>query len=158
VSDETMTRIGAAIELSQRGERETARAAFAELWDVVTEPLHRCAVAHAMADVQDDLRDELAWDLLALDAAREVTDQQTSEAGMVGGASGMLPSLHLNLGDDYRRLGDGDAAREHLELGLAATSSLGDDGYAGMIRMGLERLREQLDTRQPAPRDRSGRL
>jgi hypothetical protein len=148
MTDDTMARIAAAIELSRLGERHAARVAFAELWDVVGEPLHRCAVAHGMADVQDDVREELAWDLRALDAAREVTDDQTAQAGMRCGAAAMLPSLHLNLGDDYRRLGDLDAARRHLELGLAATSQLDDNGYGRMIRKGLERLAERLDASQ----------
>jgi hypothetical protein len=147
-----MTRIGAAIDLGQRGERDAARAALGELWGVVTEPLHRCAVAHAMADVQGDPGEELTWDLRALDAAREVTDAETEAAGMAGGAAAVLPSLHLNLGDVYRRLGDVDEARRHLELGLAATAALPDDGYRQMIRMGLDRLAQRLDARQGSDR------
>jgi hypothetical protein len=146
VTTEPMARIGAAIELGQRGEREATRAAFAELWEQVTEPLHRCAVAHAMADVQDDVRQELDWDLRALDAAHSVTDEDTTEAGMPGGAAAMLPSLHLNVGDAHRRLGDLESARRHAKLGLAAASALSDDGYGRGIRVGLKRLAGRLST------------
>ena len=49
--DPTMTRIGRGIELSQQGEREAARAVFAEVWsDIggeVGDPFHRCALAHS---------------------------------------------------------------------------------------------------------------
>ena len=56
----------------------------------------------------------------------------------------MYPSLHLNLGECYRKLGDPDHAREQLERGQAAVGSLGDDGYGQMIKGGLDRLAERL--------------
>lgn len=63
-----MTEIGRGMELSQRGERAAARRVFADVWEQVGgedgDPLHRCALAHAMADVQDDVHDELTWDLV----------------------------------------------------------------------------------------------
>jgi hypothetical protein len=54
------------------------------------------------------------------------------------------PSLHLNLGEDYRKLGDAAAARRHLELGLAAVDTLPDDDYGAMIRGGLHGLAQRL--------------
>jgi hypothetical protein len=145
-ADPMMSRIGAAMELSHRGEREEAREAFTQLWQNADAPLHRCAIAHAMADVQDDPREELAWDLRALDAVADVTDEDVAAAGMTSAAGAMRPSLHLNLGEDYRKLGELAAARRHLELGLAACDALPDDGYGRMIRGGLERLAERLET------------
>ncbi len=95
-----------------------------------------------MADVQDDPADELAWDLRALEAADLVTDEQASQD-----VRGFYPSLHLNLGDVYRRLGDLELARAHLDLGRAALGALGDDGYAQMVRGGLDRLADRLSER-----------
>jgi hypothetical protein len=49
-------------------EREAARRLFADLWEEIGaggDALHRCALAHSMADVQDDVREELVWDLRA---------------------------------------------------------------------------------------------
>lgn len=67
--DETMTRIGHGMELGQQGEREAARLLFDDVWRDMGgdggDPLHRCALAHAMADVQDDVGEELVWDLRA---------------------------------------------------------------------------------------------
>jgi hypothetical protein len=146
MADPMMSRIGAAMELSHRVEREEAREAFTQLWQNADAPLHRCAIAHAMADVQDDPREELAWDLRALDAVADVTDEDVAAAGMTSTAGAMRPSLHLNLGEDYRKLGERAAARRHLELGLAACDALPDDGYGRMIRGGLERLAERLGT------------
>jgi hypothetical protein len=143
----TMKEIGAAIELGQRGEREGALAALAGLWADTDQPLLRCAIAHAAADLQDDPRDELTWDLRALDASAAIRDDDVAAAGMPGTTAAMLPSLHLNVGEDYRKLGDLDAARRHQELGTAATPGLPDDGYGRMIRGGLKRLSERLATR-----------
>jgi hypothetical protein len=74
VPDATMTRIGRGMELGQRGEREAARVVFAKIWSDIGcddgDPLHRCAVAHAMADVQDDVREELIWDLVSRSGPR----------------------------------------------------------------------------------------
>jgi hypothetical protein len=52
--------------------------------------------------------------------------------------------LHLNLGEGYRKLGDGARAREHLDRGLAAVDTLPDDGYGRIIRGGLEGLAQRL--------------
>ncbi len=60
------------------------------------------------------------------------------------GREGSYPSLHLNLGDVYRRLGDLELARAHLRLGHGALGALGDDGYARMVKGGLDRLADRL--------------
>ncbi len=90
------------------------------------------------------LADELVWDLRALQAADLLTDERASQAGMAGSVSGFYTSLHLNLGAVYRRLGDLDRARAHLELGRAALGALGDDSYARTVRDGLDRLADRL--------------
>ncbi|ONH32833.1 hypothetical protein [Pseudofrankia asymbiotica] len=64
--DETMSRIGRGMRLGQRGEREGAGRVFEEVWSEIGrengDPFYRCALAHAMADVQDDVNDELLWE------------------------------------------------------------------------------------------------
>ena len=57
--------------------------------------------------------------------------------------AGLYPSLHLNLGECYRKLGDLDRARDQLERGQVAVGS-GDDGFGQMIKGGLDRLGERL--------------
>ena len=59
-------------------------------------------------------------------------------------SAAFYPSLHLNLGECYRKLGDLEVAREHLKRGQAAVGELGDDGYGRMIKGGLERLADRL--------------
>ncbi|WP_338090534.1 hypothetical protein [Planosporangium thailandense] len=147
--DELMVRIGRGIELSQRGDRAAARELFARIWDEIGpdgDPLHRCALAHHMADTQDDVTEELAWDLRALEAADSITEERARQAGVAGSVRGFYPSLHLNLGEAYRKLGDLERARHHLERGRAAVDALGDDGYGRLVRGALDRLADRLGT------------
>jgi tetratricopeptide (TPR) repeat protein len=143
-----MQRLAAGIKLSQSGNREAARCLFSEVWEQIGgergDPFHRCALAHWMADVQDEVRDELRWDQRALEAADLLTDERAAAAGVKSPVAGFYPSLHLNLGECYRKLGDHDQARQHLEAGLAAVDALLDDGYGHMISGGLQRLAQRL--------------
>ncbi|MFI7231248.1 tetratricopeptide repeat protein [Nonomuraea angiospora] len=148
-ADPTMTRIGQGVELHhQQGQPEAARDLFARIWDDIGgeqgDPLHVCVLAHSMADVQDDVHEELMWDLRALAAADRVTDEQVAQAGVALPVAGLYPSLHLNLSECYRKLGDLDRAREHLQQARAGIGALGDDEYGQLIKGGLERLAEQL--------------
>jgi hypothetical protein len=145
--DAILVRMSEGIALNQQGDRGSARRLLTDLWDEVGpdgDPLHRCAVAHALADTQDDPHDELAWDERALAAAELITDERVAEAGVASPVAALYPSLHLNLGDVHHRLGHRDEALRHLELGRAATAALGDDGYSQMIRDAVERLAERL--------------
>jgi tetratricopeptide (TPR) repeat protein len=147
--DETMIRIGKGMQLSQQGQTDQARDLFTQLWEAIGpdgDPFHQLAVAHWMADVQDDPHQELIWDLRALQAADLVTDERASQGGVTSSVQGFYPSLHLNLGEAYRKLGDLPAARHHLELGRAATPALNNDGYGTMITNGLESLASRLNS------------
>ena len=61
--------------------------------------------------------------------------------------AGLYPSLHLNLAECYRKLGDLNRAREHLRRAQAAINALGDDEYGQLIKGGLDRLAQQLASR-----------
>ncbi|WP_251982702.1 hypothetical protein [Streptomyces violaceusniger] len=52
--------------------------------------------------------------------------------------------MHLNLSECYRKLGDLDSAREHLERAQATIHVLGDDEYGQMIKKGLEQVADRL--------------
>jgi len=141
--DDVMLRFGEGLLLAQQGERDAARALFTELWQEVGpegDAFHRCAVAHAMADVQDDPHDELRWDLHALAAADLLTDDRVAAGGVPGSVAGLYPSLHLNLADVYLRLGHRARAGEHIAASRAALGALPDDGYRQMIVGALERI------------------
>ncbi|SHH00268.1 hypothetical protein SAMN05443575_3062 [Jatrophihabitans endophyticus] len=142
--DPVLARVGAAVVADPARARELLDELWADIGADTGDPLHRCAVAHALADVQDDVAQELRWDERALAAAGEVTDERVTASGMAASAAALYPSLHLNVGECHRRLGNRARAAEHARLGLAATASLGDDGYARLVRDGLDRLARRV--------------
>jgi tetratricopeptide (TPR) repeat protein len=119
------------VALDYAGDRESARASLAALWEELRadgEAIHRCMLAHYMADMQNDPRDELWWDRCALDAAAAIGGERASQ---------YLPSLHLNLAEDHRKLGDWEHAREHLAQAAALAGELPENGYGETIRRGI---------------------
>jgi Tetratricopeptide repeat len=130
--------ITAAVSLGQAGDHEAARRQLSELWDAVDDPQTRCAIAHYLADVQDETVDELTWDLRALEVVEDVA---------------WLPSLHLNLADDYRRLGQSQQAEEHLRLAREHLHLLQADGYGELLRSAVDHVTEALavGNTQPLP-------
>ncbi|MEU7374360.1 hypothetical protein, partial [Streptomyces albidoflavus] len=117
-ADPTMEAIGRAVVAGRGGDIRAVRHQLLRLWSetgVTGDPLHRCSLAHHLADLHDDPAQALAWDVRALDAADAVTEQRVQEHHAGLHIAGFYPSLHLNLADNYRRLGSFDAAAEHLE-------------------------------------------
>jgi hypothetical protein len=142
-----LARAAEAAALGQQGRRAEARAVFSEIWSGLGpdgDALHRVAVAHAMADVQDDPHAELEWDQRALRALERLTDERARRYHPSLSVRGFLPSLHLNLAAGHAKLGDRDAARRHLVEAEAVESVLPDDGYGRGIRDGIRRLRGEL--------------
>ncbi|MFF3291396.1 hypothetical protein [Streptomyces sp. NPDC003023] len=147
--DVVMTRIGQAMMLLHGGDREEARNRFALLWSEIGEDgdaLHRCTLAHCMADVQDDPADELAWDLRALAAADGPGGPRLARHQQDMAVRALYPSLHLNLAADYAGLRRPQEARAHLDRARAAAGALGDDGYANGVRAAIDRLERRLRT------------
>ncbi|MFD9891159.1 hypothetical protein ACFWY9_17585 [Amycolatopsis sp. NPDC059027] len=147
MDDDVMIEINAGLQQHIGGDRAGARARFTALWERIGEdgdPLHRCALAHYTADVCDDPAEELAWDLRALAAADSLTDERAQAYHATLAVRGFYPSLHLNLGEDYRKLGDFAEARRQLALAEEKVDALGDDTYAEGIRAGLKALAERL--------------
>ncbi len=148
VSDDgIMTKIGQAMMLLHGGDREEARNRFGLLWQQIGpdgDPLHRCTLAHYMADAQDDPDTELAWDLRALGAAEGLAEERLAAHDSAVALRALYPSLHLNLAADYVKLQQHDAARVHLDRARAAAERLDDDGYGKGVRAAIERLELRL--------------
>ncbi|PTH85940.1 hypothetical protein C9J60_22495 [Streptomyces sp. A244] len=141
--DAVLTRIGQVVMLHHAGDREEARHRYLGLWAELGEhgdPLHRCTLAHYLADTQDDPADELAWDLRALTAAEEAREESVAVAAVIA----IYPSLHLNLADDYLGLGRRDAARTHLRWAREAAAALADDSYGEGVWAAIARLESRL--------------
>lgn len=145
--DGVMTRIGQAMMLLHGGDREEARNRFGQLWEYIGpdgDPLHRCTLAHYMADAQDDPDTELAWDLRALMAAEGLGEERLARHDSAVALRALYPSLHLNLAADYVKLRQPDAARIHLDRARAASDALDDDEYGTGVRAAIERLEVRL--------------
>ena len=137
------TRIGQVVMLAHAGDREEARRRLLDLWTELGEdgdPLHRCTLAHYLADTQDDPSDELAWDLRALTEAEGAGGELAVRA--------LYPSLHLNLAADYVKLDRTEAARVHLRRARGAAGALGDDSYGDGVRAEIRRLEVRLGEEQ----------
>ncbi|MEO5866736.1 MAG: hypothetical protein ABIS14_09720 [Sphingomonas sp.] len=148
-----MPAILAAVALLQGGERVAGRVELFRIWqlsDASTPPVQRCSLAHFLADTETDPVDELEWDLLALEAAtgaRTAIDIDALDAELAS----FLPSLHLNAGDAYRRVGDMARARLHAAIGLKRAAALPDDPYSNTVRTGLARLAARSAEEPTAP-------
>jgi hypothetical protein len=149
--DAVMTRIGQAIMLLHGGDREEARNRFGAIWSEIGadgDALHRCTLAHYMADTQDDPGDELAWDLRALTAAEGLTDERAAEHRDALAVRAFYPALHLSLAADYVKLQRPEAAWIHLNRARKASDVLADDGmddgYGGGVRAAIGRLERRL--------------
>ena len=135
-----------AVQVSMGGDRIRGKDLLAACWASTDNDDHaqRCVLAHYLADLQDNLDEEIRWDETALSEYQHVGETGLAAIG-IASAAGLAPSLHLNVGDGYARRGDLSAARRELDAGLACVATLGDDGYGTMIRKGLAGLAERLN-------------
>ena len=80
----------AAVGLALGGQREQGRSDLLACWASTTgsEPAQRCVLAHYLADLQEDLDEEVAWDERALDAYADVGPGDLAVVG-VPDAAGM---------------------------------------------------------------------
>ncbi|MFC9518997.1 hypothetical protein ACFTSD_24970 [Nocardiaceae bacterium NPDC056970] len=153
--DQTMDAITRAVTLGRDGDTDAARAALLDLWAEITpsgDPFHRCTLAHYLADLYDDPAQALMWDVRALDAADNLTNDRVQEHHASLAVRGFYPSLHLNLADNLRRLGSFDAARSHLDAAAEHLDALGDDGYGAMIRTAVAEVGEDVRNESTARR------
>ena len=153
--DPVMARITAAVSASHAGDDGDARAELLATWREIGaagDPLHRCTLAHYLADMYADPAQALMWDTRALDAADALSDErvQRHHAGLQ--VAGFYPSLHLNLADNLRRLGSFEAAAEHIAAARARLDALPDDEYGAMIRRAVAEVADEIARRSIAPR------
>ncbi|MFE3390018.1 hypothetical protein [Streptomyces anulatus] len=153
--DPTMEAIGQAVSEGHAGDSASARQKLLNLWSeigVTGDPLHRCSLAHHLADLYEDPAQALAWDIRALDAADAMSEQRVQEHHVGLHIAGFYPSLHLNLADNYRRLGSFEAATEHIDAAKTHVASLPQNPYGDLLRRAVQEVAEAI-----AGRDRSRR-
>lgn len=154
-ADPIMTAITDAVLAARSGDTDGSRAALVDLWAEITaagDPMHRCTLAHYLADLYDDPALALMWDVRALDAADALTDNRAQQHHASLQVAGFYPSLHLNLADNLRRLGSFDAAAEHLTAARERVSALPDDDYGQLIRAAIDGVGEAVERRSTEPR------
>ncbi|MBB5915939.1 hypothetical protein BJY24_004851 [Nocardia transvalensis] len=146
-TDATMTAINEAVVLGRQGDAAAARERLLGLWESIGaagDPLHRCTLAHYLADVCEHAAEALTWDVRALDAADALTDDRAQQHHSSLSVAGFYPSLHLNLADNYRRLGAFEASRRHVEMAETRADVLDDDVYGAGVRFGIGNVRKAL--------------
>ncbi|RPA12789.1 hypothetical protein [Gordonia sp. OPL2] len=154
VADPTLARITAAVGAFHNGDHTAARADMIDLWGEIRpdgDPFHRCVLAHHLADMVTDPAEALMWDTRALDAADVLSDERVHTHHESLQVAAFYPSLHLNLADDLRRLGSFDTATAHLEDARRRVDLLADDAYGAMVREGIARVAQAVETRSTEP-------
>lgn len=139
MSDDDMAEVLTALGRLQAGDAD-ARPVLMALWVSAPQasPVRRCTLAHFLADMETEVAAELAWDRIALEAA---TGSGSGDGDAVTAQlETFLPSLHLNVGDALRRMGNAGLARFHAQAGLRRAHALPADGYGAAVRAALERL------------------
>ncbi|WP_324651756.1 hypothetical protein [Georgenia sp. H159] len=153
--DPTMEAITAAVALGHRGEVESARRDLLTLWHRIGatgDALHRCTLAHHLADLCDHPAESLLWDVRALDAADALSDERAEQHHAGLRVAGFYPSLHLNLADDLRRLGALGAAAEHVGEAEHHASALPDGPYGDTVRTAIAEVSRAVADGDTSPR------
>lgn len=88
---------------------DKARSFYQKAWEAAQDDYEACVAAHYVARHQEDHRERLRWNQIALDKANVVNDQSVQ---------GFYPSLFLNMGQSYELLGEFQEAKRYY--GLAA--------------------------------------
>jgi hypothetical protein len=136
-SDQTVKeRIRAAMQQLHLGDTVGARSALESLLPLAksSSTFDWLFFAHTFADVQDDVTEELRWDQAALEALEQLSEAEAEAEQVHGGVAGLLPSLHLNLADVHRRLGDEVRAQHHYAEGSEHLDALDQGAYGRSIR------------------------
>ncbi|MFI9404182.1 hypothetical protein [Nocardia sp. NPDC052316] len=155
MTDDTMAAITQAVTLGHEGHPDAARASLLALWNSVGpqgDPLHRCSLAHYLADLYDDAAEALTWDVRAMDAADALTNTRAKQYEPSLDVRGFYPSLHLNLADNYRRLSSFAAAQREVSAARATLHTLPETPYAVMIRTAVEEVEQAIRAQNTQPR------
>ncbi|MFB8274449.1 hypothetical protein [Nocardia colli] len=155
MTDDTMTAITRAVALGHEGRPDDARESLLALWNSFGpqgDPLHRCTLAHYLADLHDDAAEALTWDIRALDAADSLTNARAQEFEPTLDVQGFYPSLHLNLADNYRRLSSFTAAQRELTAARAKLHTLPESPYRTMIRTAVDEIEAAIQAQDTTPR------
>lgn len=157
-ADPMMDAITTAVSLGREGDVSTARDELLAIWrriGAMGDPLHRCTLAHYLADLYAHPAAALIWDVRALDAADALTDQRTQDHDPSLQVAGFYPSLHLNIADNLRRLGAFDDASAHIATADERAVALPAGPYGDMIRTAIAGVSDAIVAHDTTPRPTS---
>lgn len=118
----------AGMQAEGEGRQAEAKALFEQAWHESRDDYEACIAAHYVARHQPTVAEEFEWNRLALERAERVGDDRVA---------GFFPSLHLNLGNSFEKLGRLDEARDHYGRAAAGLHLLGESPYARLVRAGV---------------------
>lgn len=111
-----------------QGKIDNAKELFQEAWNIASDNFEKFTAAHYLARNQNDSKVELEWNLASLNYAMMIPDETKNAT---------LPSLYLNIGKSYEKLGDLDSARMNYQSAFLYSGDLPQNGYGDMLRSGI---------------------
>lgn len=110
------------------GRFDDARALFEQAWAAGQDDFDACVAAHFVARRQETPEQMLEWNRIALERADAVGDERVV---------GFYPSLYLNMGYSFERLGDLDEARRYYAMGAELLDNVPEGPYKDVLRGGI---------------------
>ena len=117
------------MEAEGKGGIEAAKKLFLKAWEESTTNFEKFTASHYLARNQENIEEELIWNLESLRLASLIDEDSMKE---------YFSSLHLNIGKSYEKLNDKEKAKEHYKIAADYLHHLSEDGYGQMIRTGVE--------------------
>lgn len=111
------------------GRSRDARELYEQAWAKSKDGFKSSTAAHYLARQQQSVEGTFRWNKEALERAEETEDERVR---------GFYSSLYLNMGKSHEDLGDIGGARRCYEEAAKKAEDLPDDGYANMVRRGVD--------------------
>lgn len=120
--------VGRGMAAEASGDIDGARAAYDDAWTIATDDYERCVAAHYVPRWIDDPSQKLQWNLDALKYADAVGDDRVK---------GFYASLHANVGNCLRLLGDKDGATAAYTTAQAHLGDVQEGPYKDKVAAGI---------------------
>jgi tetratricopeptide (TPR) repeat protein len=114
--------------LELMGRKDEAHRLFQKAWDISSNNFEAFTAAHYLARNQQDPKENLKWNLEALNRASEVYEQEIQSH---------YPSLYLNVARAYENLNHLSEAAHYYRMAAEKTNDLSPGPYGDMIRSGI---------------------
>jgi tetratricopeptide (TPR) repeat protein len=110
------------------GRADAAHALFRRAWDIAADDYEACIAAHYLARHQSSTEETLRWNQECLDRADLVGDERVR---------GFYPSLYVNIGHAYQKLGQLDLAHACFVRAAECVSEIPEGQYGDWNRFAV---------------------